>query len=98
MTRNYHSFRLQIVEDLKTILDLTAEINYDSHLPPPKAAANELKKLTLKSIKDWVQMFGTSYKKLNVCYEFLRHKKKVKYFPLAQLSWREHFIQSWIFL
>lgn len=77
--RNHHNFRLLTVENLKEILDLTAEIDYEARLPPPVVAANELKRLALKSIKEWVQMFGTTYNMLNLCYDFLKRKKKVRF-------------------
>lgn len=75
--RNYAHFRQSGIDNLRPILELTTFLNYDSPLPPPKTIANELNKFTLKCVRDWNQKFGPSYKKLEICYQFLRRKKNV---------------------
>ncbi|KAK7582477.1 hypothetical protein V9T40_013922 [Parthenolecanium corni] len=77
--KNYARFRESGIDNLRSILELTTFLNYDTPLPPPKAIANELNKFTLKCIRDWNQKFGPSYKKLEICYQFLRRKKNVDF-------------------
>lgn len=69
--------RYLMIENMKSILDLTTNINYDMPLPPPKKIADELNKFVLRTIKGWALEFGPHHRKLLLCYEFLLHKKHV---------------------
>lgn len=65
------------MQDLKTILDLCTDVNPDLELPLPQAAAKELKRFFLVSIKKWMDEFGSRYRKLQIMYEYLLRKKHV---------------------
>lgn len=71
-----HQFRLLVLEDLYTILELTLETN-NAHLPPPKAAAKRLRILASESMHQWVKKFGSAYRKLEHGYNYLRQVKRV---------------------
>lgn len=77
--KTHEYFRKLAVEDLKSIMDLVTDINWNAVLPPPKTAANELKYFFLKSVKEWMKAFGSSYRKLKLFYEFLLYKKQVDF-------------------
>ena len=54
------------------------ETNPDDYpLPPPKKAANELKKLAAKTVKAWYDKFGKDYRLLELGYNYLKDCKKV---------------------
>jgi len=71
-----HQFRLLVLEDLYTILELTLETN-NVILPPPKAAAKRLRTLTSETMHQWVKKFGSAYRKLEHGYNYLRQVKRV---------------------
>lgn len=65
------------MKDIKCVLMLTTEISYDLPLPPPKRAADDLKRLTLQTLKHWKDLYGNEHKGLISCYSFLISKIKV---------------------
>lgn len=75
--RTCRYFQSITVQDLKTILDLCTDVNPDSELPPPRAAAKELKRFFLTSIQKWMNEFGSHHRKLQIMYEYLLRKKHV---------------------
>ena len=54
-----------------------AEVDANHPLPPPKKAAVELQRLAKKSLKNWYDKFGQTYKKLALCYNYLLTSKQV---------------------
>ena len=56
-----HQFRLLVLEDLYTILELTLETN-NVLLPPPKAAAKRLRTLASETLHQWTKKFGSAYR------------------------------------
>ena len=73
----YRYFQNIAVQDLKTILELCTDVNPNFEVPPPQAAAKELKRFFLLSIKKWMNEFGDRYRKLQIMYEYLLRKKHV---------------------
>jgi len=71
-----HQFRLLVLEDLYTILELTLETN-NVLLPPPKAAAKRLRTLASETLHQWTKKFGSAYRKLEHGYNYLRQVKRV---------------------
>ncbi|XP_033122407.1 UV-stimulated scaffold protein A-like [Anneissia japonica] len=74
-----HHFRELLVSDFQEFLELTSEMCLEMPLPPPKAAANLLKEQTLKTVQNWYEKFGQSYKKLALGYNYLKHVKRVDF-------------------
>ena len=56
-----HQFRLLVLEDLYTILELTLETN-NVLLPLPKAAAKRLRTLASETLHQWTKKFGSAYR------------------------------------
>ncbi|KAI8483040.1 hypothetical protein Bbelb_391960 [Branchiostoma belcheri] len=81
-----HAFRELLIAEFQEFLELTVESNYDFPLPPPKAAADKLKKQTLQAIQRWHEQFGQAYKKLTLGYNFLRYNRKIDFSNIAASS------------
>ena len=64
-------------------IKLVTGTELDSPLPPPKAAAAQLKEKSLFAIKSWREKFGEGYPKLVLGYNHLKLNKKVKGASLA---------------
>ncbi len=50
-------------------------MNIDDQLPPPTSTAKLLKQFTASSIKKWYEKFGTTYKLLDIGYNYLKNCK-----------------------
>ncbi|XP_064645040.1 UV-stimulated scaffold protein A-like isoform X2 [Lineus longissimus] len=74
-----HQFRELILSDFHNFLELTAEIDFDCPLPPPKHAAKNLNRLAIQAVQKWYIDFGHAYKKLALGYNFLKNFKKVEF-------------------
>ncbi|CAH1259190.1 UVSSA [Branchiostoma lanceolatum] len=81
-----HAFRELLIAEFQEFLELTVESNYDFPLPPPKGAADKLKKQALQAIQRWQEQFGEAYKKLTLGYNFLRYNRKVDFNNIAASS------------
>ena len=51
----------------------------DNQLPPPKQTAKLLKQLVATSIKKWHEKFGSTYKLLDVSYNYLKNCKYLNF-------------------
>eukprot|EP00094_Tigriopus_californicus_P007157 TCALIF_06890-PA protein Name:"Similar to uvssa UV-stimulated scaffold protein A (Danio rerio)" AED:0.18 eAED:0.18 QI:313/0.75/0.2/1/1/1/5/0/946 len=87
-----HAFREKIVNNLQEILELSMDIS--GQLPLPKAARERLKKLSLETMKDWVQKFGEGYKKLSLAYNYLKQVKKVDFNDMEARSALERQVEE----
>ncbi|XP_030046946.1 LOW QUALITY PROTEIN: UV-stimulated scaffold protein A [Microcaecilia unicolor] len=74
-----HQFRTLLISNFQEFLELTVETDYDQPLPPPKEVAQKLKKLAIKSVQEWHEKYGETYKKLSLGYHFLKQNKKVDF-------------------
>lgn len=74
-----HVFREMLLAEFQDFLELSVETDPDLPLPPPKAAASDLKIKTLQLIQEWNTKFGEDYKRLNLGYKYLKHCKKVDF-------------------
>ncbi len=75
-----HAFRLLVVADLKAVLDLTVQQGEGGEeLPPPRAAREQLKRLSLETVKGWVDKFGEGYRKLALAYNYLKQVRRVDF-------------------
>lgn len=74
-----HLFRELVLEDLEQFFERVLETNADEPLPPPRNAANELKKQAAKIIKSWNDKFSTEYKRLQLGFDYLKNCKKVDF-------------------
>ncbi len=91
-----HAFRQLLLADLKEILELTMEPDSTGtedaskkvarQLPPPKVAREQLKKLSLETVKAWTEKFGEGYKRLSLAYNYLRQVRKVDFSDLEARS------------
>lgn len=81
--RRSHCFRELLIADMQLIFELTAETNPDKPLPPPRPTAVSLKRLALKTIQQWHEIYGKGYKKLALGYNYLRQCKKIDFNSLA---------------
>lgn len=75
--RRSHCFRELLIADMQLIFELTTETNPEKPLPPPRPTALNLKQLSLKTIREWNDLYGKGYKKLALGYNYLRQCKKV---------------------
>ncbi len=50
-------------------------LNIDDQLPPPIPTAKLLKQFTASSMKKWHEKFGTTYKLLDIGYNYLKNCK-----------------------
>jgi hypothetical protein len=68
-----HQFRLILVGDhLDEVMECCLETNPALPMPPPKAAAAQLKRTALETVQKWVKEFGSGYKKLALGYNYLK--------------------------
>ncbi|XP_074848414.1 UV-stimulated scaffold protein A isoform X1 [Carettochelys insculpta] len=74
-----HQFRMLIISNFQEFLELTVETDCAQPLPPPKEAAQKLKKAAIKSVQEWHEKYGEAYKKLALGYHFLKQNKKVDF-------------------
>ena len=63
---------------MQEFMEYCVETDPDCPLPPPKAAAKNLKESALRAIQQWQNKFGKAYKKLTLGYNFLKFQKKVR--------------------
>ena len=73
-----HSFRLLVLEDLQLIFDKTLETN-EVPLPPPKSAAKSLRTLSAETMHQWVNKYGSTYRKLEHGYNYLKQVKRASF-------------------
>lgn len=72
-----HAFRELLLSDFHEFIKLVTGTEIDSPLPPPKAAAAQLREKSLFTIKSWREKFGEGYPKLVLGYNHLKLNKKV---------------------
>ncbi len=80
LRRQYHEIRQLVTDNIMQILKLITNVDYDWKLPPPEKVAQELNTFSLKSVKEWTTTYGSSYRKLDLCYTYLSRKKCVSHF------------------
>jgi hypothetical protein len=71
-----HLFRTLVLDELQDIFELILETG-QFDLPPPKSAAKNLRTLAAETMHKWVSKFGSTYRKLEHGYNFLRQVKRV---------------------
>lgn len=74
-----HHFRTLVVADFQEFLELTLGTDCEQPLPPPREAAQRLRRAAVRAVAEWNERFGEAYKKLAVGYHFLRNTKKVDF-------------------
>lgn len=77
--RRSHLFRELIIADLQQIFELTAEINAKNRMPPPRKVAENLKKMALKTVKEWNSVYGPAYKRLSLGLQYLQKCAKINF-------------------
>jgi len=85
-----HHFRTLLLDDFNQLIEkclgkfspiqINLLVNHlgldiDNQLPPPISTAKLLKQLTATSIKKWYEKFGTTYKLLDIGYNYLKNCK-----------------------
>ncbi|XP_075237928.1 UV-stimulated scaffold protein A-like isoform X2 [Lycorma delicatula] len=80
--RKSHCFRQLVIDNLRHILELTAETSPDLPLPLPRNVALNLKKLALTTVSEWNNKFGSQYKKLSLGFNYLKQCRKVDFSAL----------------
>merc|ERR1712048_1067131 len=75
-----HAFRCCFANDMHQFFRFAVETDpMHLPLPPPKAAAKELKLLALLCLYKWREKYGRHYKKFEGGYQYLINVKKVKF-------------------
>ena len=73
-----HSFRLLVLDDLQWIFEKTLETN-EVPLPLPKSAAKKLRTLSAETMHQWVNKYGSTYRKLEHGYNYLKQVKRASF-------------------
>ena len=73
-----HHFRTLVLEDLQVIFEHTLETN-EIPLPPPKKAAKNLRILSAETMHQWVKKYGSTYRKLEHGYNYLKQVKRASF-------------------
>ena len=80
-TQTFVVVSLCVYMDVRTIMRLfmhvACGVESQSPLPPPKQAAERLKRESLLAIKNWMEKYGGGYPKLKLGYQYLKYNKKV---------------------
>ncbi|XP_062964848.1 UV-stimulated scaffold protein A isoform X2 [Cynocephalus volans] len=74
-----HQFRMLVISDFQEFLELTLGTDHGQPLPPPRDAAQRLRRAAMRAVQGWSEKFGEAYKKLALGYHFLKHNKKVDF-------------------
>ena len=74
-----HHFRELISNDFQIFSKTVLDIDPEDPLPPPAAAAKQLRLNAAKAIKEWNQVYGVAYKKLSVGFNYLKKCKIVDF-------------------
>ncbi|CAF0997889.1 unnamed protein product [Adineta ricciae] len=74
-----HHFRTLLLDDFKYVIDNCLGLDVDTQLPPPDSTAKLLRQFTATSIKKWHEKFGSTYKLLDVGYNYLKNCKFVNF-------------------
>ncbi len=74
-----HCFRNLVASEFQEFTKLVLDINPEKALPPPAAAAKQLKLSATKCIKEWDNVYGEAYKKLRIGYNYLKKTKMVDF-------------------
>lgn len=73
------NFRLNVIQKFEEILELTAGVNPNKSLPPPKDAACKLKALALRTVLDWKTRFASRYPAIWDYFYFLERCKNIDF-------------------
>ncbi|CAF3588502.1 unnamed protein product [Rotaria socialis] len=76
--RSQH-FRTLLLNDFNCLIDKCLGLTVDNQLPPPNQIAKLLKQFTATCIKKWHEKFGTTYKLLDVSYNYLKNCKYLNF-------------------
>ena len=74
-----HHFRDLISNNFQVLSKLVLDIDPEAPLPPPAAAAKQLKLNAARAMKEWNQVYGVAYKKLSVGFNYLKKSKIVDF-------------------
>ena len=74
-----HLFRELVIRDFKELWNLVLDVDPKVPLPPPKAAAKNLKLTAMKAIKEWNDSFGEAYKQLRIGFTYLKQSRMVDF-------------------
>ncbi|NXU95149.1 UVSSA protein, partial [Xiphorhynchus elegans] len=72
-----HRFRTLLAAAFQEFLELTVGTEHGQPLPPPREAAQRLRKAAVEAVRDWHLQYGQAYKQLSLGYHFLKHNKQV---------------------
>lgn len=84
-----HHFRELLIADFQFFSKLVLEIDPDAPLPPPLATLKQLKVLATKTIKEWYETYGETYKKLKIGFQYLKNSKVVDFEDMEARSVQE---------
>ncbi|KAI9561766.1 hypothetical protein GHT06_012727 [Daphnia sinensis] len=84
-----HHFRELLIADFQFFSKLVLEIDPNAPLPPPLAALKQLKVLATKTIKEWHETYGETYKKLKIGFQYLKNSKLVDFEDMEARSVQE---------
>ncbi|NWR85744.1 UVSSA protein, partial [Furnarius figulus] len=74
-----HRFRTLLAAAFQEVLELTVGTEHGQPLPPPREAAQRLRRAAVEAVRDWHLQYGQAYKQLSLGYHFLQHNKKVDF-------------------
>ncbi|XP_057376484.1 UV-stimulated scaffold protein A-like [Daphnia carinata] len=84
-----HHFRELLIADFQCFSKLVLEIDPNTPLPPPSTALKQLKVLATKTIKEWYETYGETYKKLKIGFQYLKKSKVVDFEDMEARSAQE---------
>lgn len=74
-----HNFRISVIEKFEEILEMTAGVNANKSLPPPRDAADKLKMFSLRTVLDWKMKFAVKYPAILDYFHFLERCKNIDF-------------------
>ncbi|NXS11799.1 UVSSA protein, partial [Neodrepanis coruscans] len=74
-----HHFRTLVIAGFQEFLELTVGTDHEQPLPPPREAAQKLRRAAVRAVQEWHDKYGDAYKQLSLAYHFLKQNKKVDF-------------------
>ena len=67
-----HCFRTLLLDNFESFVSLTLGMDPSSPLPPPESQKKKLRQESIRKIKEWFNVYGKGYKKLETSYNVLK--------------------------
>jgi len=67
-----HCFRTLLLDNFESFVSLTFGMDPSTPLPPPESQKKKLRQESIRKIKEWFNVYGKGYKKLETSYNVLK--------------------------